>query len=377
MRKIISFAAVICMAVFCLTSCLSNDNSEPQYTDVTVSHGVYVACEGSAAANLDGSLTYFNYESSSSKQFIYQSVNHEPLGKKVTDAAICGSKMYILAPGNKKIYVTNKISVAKTNEIAIGDYTARHITADNKNVYVSTADSKILVIDTISCTISKTYDCGANSKAIRSLANYIVVANGKVEGSDKNGSVTVINTEKSEITNISGEGIVNPADVVLFGDMYGLHIYVVDHGTIDDKGNQTGQSVYEAFKTGKINKICAGTHIAMSNRGNLYVINAPKTTPATQPTYMMYNLINGVSKRFISGSDIEFPAAIAVDNSYNGNQCVIVTSYGTENGKISDKAPGKAIVYTYDGQKVKTYDVGSLPTAICINYDTQKVRITQ
>lgn len=374
MSRIVSFVAVLCMVALCLTSCNTFDDT-PKYSDYIMSNGTYIVSEGSIEENVDGSLSFFYYQSERSSLRVFEQANKEPLGKKVTDAVVCGSKLYILAAGNKKLHVTDRITVAKKNELSLKDYTPRHIASDGTNIYVSTAESKILVIDTLSCTISKTYDCGPNSAGIKALSSYIVVANGKEEGSKENGSVTVINTRTNEVNNYKSDTIYDPSDIMLYGDDYGLHIYILDRGLSDENGNQTGCAVYEVHKDGQVIKICPATSAAISDEGLMYTIYAPKTTPATKPTYTIYDPVYGYSKSFISGTEIAAPVAIAVDNSYNGQYCVTITSAGTTtDGKLSETAPGKAFVYTSSGTAVSTFEVGPMPKTICINYGTARIQ---
>lgn len=362
-------AAIALMVAMGFTSCNTADDDTPTEITMLATAGAYIINNGSADNYHYSTLSYLDYYTLTDKQDIYEVANQGQLDNNTTDAAICGSKLYLVASDSKSILVTNKDNTKKITSIPTNGVTPRHIAANGAYVYVSTYDSKVLAIDTISNTIQKTYSCGAHSEGIASFDKYVVVAD--CSDGESNGSLSVINLASGETMTFKSETIVNPTDVMIYPDQYGvLHIYYIDLGKNDDK--RTGYGMYELLKDGNTRKIINATMASISPTGVVYAINAPQVTPAVEPSYIMYDLYSGITKQFITGKDIAAPAAIAVDPT---NTSVVITSHILSNGAPEKSAPGYACIYSPSGSLIKKLPTGTNPVAICFRWETVKVQL--
>lgn len=368
MKKTFLMAATLLLTMLGFTSCNDSDNTPKEFS-MLVARGAYIINAGIEEGNIDGALTYFDYSTVKASQNVYRTKNGASLGMDVNDAVTWGSNVYIVGAGQKTIYVADRNTVARKANISTGRYTPRHIACNGSFVFVSTAENKVLAIDTLSMSIMKEYDCGNSPQGIDAIGNYIITADSN-DGKGEGASITVINTEKNETKKYEGKDIVNPTNIMTFIDQAGyLHVYYVDQGKLDANNNQSGHGVYELGSTGTSKKIAEGTMATIDGYGNLYVINAPATTPATKPTYIMYNLYSGQNKVFISGSDIAAPAAIKADES---SDIVLITSYYKDGDQINYSRPGYAIAYSSSGSQKAKFDTGVKPATICFNLGVEK-----
>lgn len=375
MKKILSMAAVAVMAVLGLVSC-NDSNDTPKYVDVLVTNGVYVVNRGNQSSSIDGSLTYFDYTADKTSQNVYRLKNNASLGGSVCGATTYGSRIYIVGGDEQMIFVADKSTAAKIANIPTTGMKPRSVAGYGGMVYVSTYDNKVLAIDTLSNTITKTYECGNYSEGIDAIGKYVVTADsdyGKCEG---NASISVIDTTTGKTTTYKNDLIMNPSKIMTFVDAYGsLHIYYLDYGKFDASYNQTGNGVYEIDNTGKSHKICDATMAAVGPNGYMYVINAPYSSKKTAPQYKVVSLgsTSNISQTFIDGKDIDAPAAIEVDPA---NGLIIITSYLKDaDGKTQYSAPGKAIIYNAAGSKVKEFATGVDPVTICFSYGIKTIEL--
>lgn len=381
MRKFIKMAAVVAMAVLTMTSC--NDDDTPSYTTVTVTDGLFVVNAGNQRSGIDGSLTFFDYATAKASQGVYKAKNNASLGVTANDAVVYGSKIYVVGSGENTIFVANSKTIAKVATISTGDNSPRHIVAGGGMVFVSAygkdgENGKVFAIDTLTNTIKKTYEAGSYPEGINGVGEYLFVANSDY-GMGKNPSISKINIVSGTTELIKNDQIKNPVDILI----YGSRVFYVDSGSYDENYNQSGQGVYEIQSTGFSKKIIEGTMAAMNSYlGLIYVINAPYTTPATTPTYSMYELSSNSTREFIDGKDIAYPAYIKVDPLTNN---VLITSYNIVDGYTSYKTPGYGILYSSTGQ-VLTYkdeagticpvrfETGVGPTGACFRYGVATIQ---
>ena len=107
--------------------------------------------------------------------------------------------------------------------------------------------------------------------------------------------------------------------------------------------------------------------MAADHTNNLiYTINAPYTTPATPITYNVYDITTGENKTFITGDDIDSPAAITVD-PVTGD--VYIASYKTnpDTGYADYSGNGYVNKYDSEGNLIGQYETGVGPTAFVFN----------
>lgn len=381
MKNLISLAAIAALTILGLSSCLKesdNDgNNSYTYTGTT---GLFIVNTGNAEAGIESSLTNFDYKTIAAKQDAYKKANGVGLGNDVSDIIIYGSKMYIVGSGAKTVFIASSKTQKQIAAVSTNDYTPRCITAGNGKVYVSTYDRKVLAIDTLTNAISKEYQCGPYAEGLAYIGGYLYVANSDKGG--ENASLTRINLKTDEVLTIKNDNIKYPTAMFTYQDAYGYgYLFFVDQGTIDADGNQKDQMVYSLSSDNVPQKLIEGNYACVTADGRIVAINAPKTTPATEPTYKYYMLTNRTKGTFCDGKDIESPTGIATDPIYG---YVTILSNRKVDGVVSTTQPGYAVTYDYKGnkmtytdadgktQKEMKYDTGVGPAKVCYNLELIK-----
>lgn len=343
MKKFYSLFAMAAIAAFGFTSC-DDDDDAPELVPVETSEGVFVVNSGNMGGKIDGSLTYYDYAKGKAAQNVYQAANDgESLGGTVNDAIVYGSKIYIVGGDESTVFVADKNTLKKVARITAtvnGEAAQpRHATAANGCVYVTTFSNAVLAIDTVTCTIDATYECGSYSEGIAVDGDKLYVADS--DYGRGNASVSVIDLKTKKTKTFKHDNIKNAVGITVADG----RLFLLDSGGYDANWNQSGQGVYEIVG-GKVTKLVDATEMAVAN-GNIYTINAPYTTPATAPTYSVTDIATGKTTTFCDGKEIGYPSKISVD-PVNGN--VYITSYKIGAGGYADyKAAGYCTVYSTSG----------------------------
>lgn len=365
MKKFISLFAVAAVAALGFTSCSSDDDEPQQHDVITSSNGVYILNAGNKGAGIEGSITYLDNKTGKVSQRVYQTANGKALGRTVNDAVTYGSKIYIVGSDENTIFVADRSTMKAVKDIKseVNGAAAkpRHAVAAGGHVYISTYNNKVLDIDTLSLSVVRTLDCGNYSEGMTVLNGYLYTADsdyGKAEG---NASISKIDLATGKTETIKAKEIVNAVDI----KAYNNRLFFLDSGSYDASWNQSGQGIYELLADGTVKKVCSATGMTIAN-GKIYSFDAPYTYPATVPTFSVTDLASGETKKFIDGSDIKSPCAIAVDSKTN---YVYVTSYNEVDGYVSYKTDGYCVVYDTAGNKKKDFVTGVGPAAISFNYD--------
>ena len=98
------------LGTFVLTAC--NLDEEPkEYKDVTVADGLFILNEGSYFSQINGSLDFLGYLSSSVERDIFNKINGRALGGTPNHALICGSKMYIATTEENRVEVVDAMTL--------------------------------------------------------------------------------------------------------------------------------------------------------------------------------------------------------------------------------------------------------------------------
>lgn len=364
MKKFLSIFAVVAVAALGFTSC-SDDDDDPMYDVLRSSNGVYILNAGNKSAGIEGSITYVDNATGAVSQKVYQQANGKSLGRTVNDAVTYGSKIYIVGSNENTVFIADRntmkaiknIKSEVNNEAA----TPRHAVAAGGHVYISTYSNKVLDIDTLSLSVTRTLDCGNYSEGMVVEGGYLYTADsdyGKAEG---NASISKIDLASGRTETIKNAQIVNAVDI----KAYNGRLFYLDSGSYDTSWNQSGEGVFELLADGTSKKICSATAMAIAN-GKIYSFDAPYSNPATTPTYSVTDIAAGVTEKFIDGSDIASPCAIAADPKTGR---IYITSYELVDGFESYKTDGYCVVYGLDGAKVKKFTTGVGPSAISFTYD--------
>lgn len=358
MKKFLSIAALSCIMALGFTSCNDDDDTHYDPILVTVTEGAYIINTGNQASKIDGSITLLNYATTESKQNVYKTVNNKSLGGTVNDAVAYGSKIYIVGSDESTIFVADKLTLKEQKtiktEVDGSAATPRHIVAANGKVYVSTYSGKVLAIDTLSCSVTNTYDCGSYSEGMAVKGDSLFVADS--DYGSGNSSISFINLKTGTTTTIKNDKTTNVTDVMLIDN----NLYFLDQGYYDyaDNYKQKGQGVYMIDKNNKVTLVKEATMWAYYN-GVLYTINNPYGS--NSPKFEATNLISGKSGTFIDGNDIASPCAISIDPVFG---YVFITSYNLKTGYADYSADGYCVIYDYTGNRMKRFDTGVGPCSV-------------
>lgn len=349
MKKFFSILAIAACATLCMTSCDDNDDA-PKLESVEVSEGVFVLNSGNQKGKIDGSLTYYDYNTQTATQNVYQSANGKSLGVTIPGAIVYGSKIYIVGSVESTVFIADRkslkeIATVKT-EVDGAGVKGRGITAGGGYVYVATYANTVLAIDTISNTVTKTFKSGDYSDGICYLDGYIYTGDtdygnyGKAEHGTP--SVTKINVATGESEIIKNELFRNPTIPVAVDG----RIFVQDKGYYGGaNGGQIEQNLFELNADGSIKKaICPASTICASN-DKIYIIDFPYKGESG-PKYRVYDVKKGTLQNFCDGTEIKYPNMISVDAAKN---IVYISSYQLKAGTTSADYKVDGYVVMYDG----------------------------
>ena len=357
MKKYVSLLAVAATAAFALTSCNENDNT-PWLLPVVTPNGVYVVNSGHQSGGINGSLTYYDYETGEATTGVYQAANNgNSLGMTANHAVVYGSKIYIVGSGEKTVFVADKNTlknVANIRMVANGEaVTPRQVVAAYGYVFVSTYNNAVVAIDTLKNAIAQTYKSGDYSEGMTINGPYLYVANSNYgRGKEENSfpSISEINIYTGDTAMYVNEKLNNPVDVKFVNN----RMFVLDSGSYDENWNQVGAGVYELVG-GQPYFRAAATEMGVDG-ARLFLINAPYTSEGTEPTYTMFDTANNGLTTFSTGTDIQYPGKISTDpvKGY-----VYITSYTIgASGYANYKEPGYCVVYDINGNKLGQFNCG-------------------
>ena len=290
MRKNNLYVALLVVSIL-LFACSKNSNSGNP--NQPVSSGVYTLNQGTYGSN-NTTLTYYNFTSGAATTDFFRNANGFDLGDTGSDFIIYGGKIYIVMNVSGYVAVTDIAAhYIDTIDFKNGGVNRgpENIVAYGTNVFVSSTDGTVAVIDTTSLTVSKYILVGSNpAQMIVSGTNLCVSNTGGLSASfDSTVSIIDLNslTETSKIT----VGI-NPGS--LAADNAG-YIYVActgDYNTVGPKlvkvntlDGTIAQSVDSAVGTLKFynnNLLTTGGYLGSANVGYLSTF----TLAAVRPSFV-------------------------------------------------------------------------------------------
>ena len=366
------------MAACSLTSC-SDDEDDNNFVvcPVETSYGVFVVNGGNKSGGIEGSLTYYDYGTQTATQNVYQTANGVALGETPNHAVVYGSKIYIVGSGESTIFVADKNTLKATTNIKVEvegkTATPRQAVAGGGYVFVSTYSNAVIAIDTLTNTISKTFKSGFYSEGMTfGGGQYLYVAGsnyGKGKQEESYPSISIIDLKTGQTKNFTYDLINNPVDVKIAGN----RMFILDSGSYDDNWNQVGAGVYE-LANGEVTKRADATEMAVCGN-KVYVINAPYTYPATEPTYKVFDTTTNSLTTFCDGTDIEYPGKISTD-PVTGQ--VYITSYHIGSSGFADyKGAGYCVIYDSNGVKLGQFDCGTGAGYVVPNISVDYVQTPQ
>lgn len=349
MKKFISFAAIAACLTLSMSSC-DDDDDAPVLEPVEVSDGVFVICSGNQSGKIDGSITYFDYNTQIATPNAYQSANSKSLGLTLPGCVVYGSKIYIVGSVENTVFIADRktlkeIATVKTEVNGVGSK-GRGACAGGGYVFVATYDNAVLAIDTTTNKVTKTFASGDYSDGICYLNGCVYTGDtdyGRY-GKETHGtpSVTKIDVATGKSTIIINKDFRNPTIPVAVDG----RLFVQDKGYYGaSNGGQIEQNLFELNADGTIKKnICAASTICASN-DKIYIIDFPYKGE-NGPQYKVYDVKTGTLTKFCEGTEIKYPNMISVDPAKN---IVYITSYQLKAGSTSADYKVDGYVVMYDG----------------------------
>lgn len=158
----------------------SQPDTTPEVTSPTEATGLYVINAGNLSNNVNGTLSFINFEKGTASNNVFFDINKRSLGSTPQDAIVYGSKMYIAIYGSNIIEIVDKNTAKSIKQIVPTSTQGegpRDIIAANGKVYVSMYDGYVSRIDTLSLTIDATLNVGPNPEEMTVANGYLYVAN--------------------------------------------------------------------------------------------------------------------------------------------------------------------------------------------------------
>ncbi len=228
-----------CIAISFLFSCSKNNTPAPPPVPPKVTTGVFVLNQGTYGAN-NTTLTYYDFASGTQTTDFFKNVNGFGLGDTGSDFIIYGGKMYIVMNVSGYVAVANGVTAKFIDTISFKNAGVNrgpeNIVASGGNVFVSSTDGTVAVIDTSTLAITKYITVGSNPAQMVVTGDILYVSNTGAFSATFDSTVSVIplNTLTESARIVVG---INPGSITT--DNSGS-IYVVCTGDYDTSRAKTG-----------------------------------------------------------------------------------------------------------------------------------------
>jgi YVTN family beta-propeller protein len=169
---------IVLILVFLAISCKKKNVANPVPPLVTT--GVYSLNQGNYGQN-NTTITYYDFTTSIATTDFYQDVNGFGLGDTGSDFMIYGGKLYIVMNNSGNVAVVNALTLKFIDTISfiMGGVNKgpENIAAYGSNVFVSSTDGTVAVIDTTTLAINKLITVGSNPAQMAVSGTNLYVSN--------------------------------------------------------------------------------------------------------------------------------------------------------------------------------------------------------
>src|ERR1700733_860891 len=176
-NKLLFAALVITTFLF---SCSKDKTPAPPPVPPKVTTGVFVLNQGTYGGD-NTTLTYYDFSSGTQKTNFFKNVNGFGLGDTGSDFIIYGGKMYIVMNVSGYVAVANGITAKFIDTISFKNAGVNrgpeNIVAAGGNVFVSSTDGTVAVIDTTSLAVTKYIKVGSNPAQMVVAGDILYVSN--------------------------------------------------------------------------------------------------------------------------------------------------------------------------------------------------------
>lgn len=382
MKKYLLSFAVMMMGAALLTACGDDDTTPtpdpiPTPELVDVSEGLFIVGSGNSLANINGNLSYINYNMGFAIGNAFQAVNGKSVGKTANYVTIYGSKLYVVVDGEATIWVCDKKTLKVQKQLSTTDLlgatdgkSPRAALGNDGKLYFTCYGASydggngiVAAVDTVNFAKQATYTVGSYPDGIALANGQLYVCNSDYSKGQRP-SISKINLASGAVSTLTNEVITNPMMITAIGN----DIYYLDYGTFDANWNQTGQGVRKITADDQVTMIMDGT-VMGSDGKRVFAANAPY---GGTTTYSIYDPATAKVTAW-QPENVLSPAVIAAD-PVTGN--IFITSYSPDpdTGAASYKIPTYTNQYDANGKLVKTY-YNTATGAVAAVFNTNKAYV--
>lgn len=366
MKKHLFKLMLLAVAVVSFTACSDDDDNNTMPVINYASNGAYIVNAGNNGSQINGSLTYFDYNTSAATQNVFRTANSRELGLTVNDGVAYGSKIYVVVDGENTVEVFDKktfksIKQIKTTDL-LGDTNGaspRHIVAGYGHVFFTTYGGYVAAVDTTQFTLTRSWKVGAYPEGLTLVNNIIYVANS--DFGNGNGTISAFNVNSDQVQTVTVKGIENPQKVYVTNDG---QFAVLDWGHYLNEAPWTQENTGLKFVDFSTNDIIKTVPATMADynpfNGNFYLVNAPYGTGITK--YSVFNPSTNQNSTLQLSETPDDPANIKVD-PIKGYVYILSRAIG-ESGYPDYSANGYCLIFNLNGNLVKKVDTGVGPTDV-------------
>lgn len=362
--KYMKLFACLLAGALVLTACGDDDEPTVEYGNVTVTSGLFILNEGNYFSQVNGSLDYLDYSTSSVSRGVFLKANGRALGGTPNNAVICGAKMYIATQDENRVEVVDLNTLKTYSPIDV--IAPRELCTDGKSVYVSSYTGEVSKLDTASLTVvQKSPVVGANLEGIAYRKGYVYVCNAWNNDYTYNTNVVKLNAETlAKVKDITV--MTNPNQLIASGD----DLYLASWGNYFD----VSPFVQHISLDDQVKTMVHGVHIALGDK-KLYVIDTSYDANYNEVnSYYVYDFSTNEYGEFIQGTEIDSPCTIAVDPQTGDVFISSRKKYLDSNGllAVSYTQDGYVARYKADGTFKGKYECGVNPGTLLFVSHTEK-----
>ena len=316
-------------------------------------NGVFIVNEGNFTDS-DGSLSYYNFDSSWVENNVFETINKRPLAAIFQSMTFFNKKGYII-DSNGRIEIVNKNDMTSTGTINNGLALPRHLAGFSNYGYVTdwgpyndnwaNPESKIIVLDLETMQVIKTLETPSRPEGIVVLNDMIYVANSAT-------NLVTIYDPSDNVLKDSIEVNNGPTQFVVDGNQ---DLWVLSTGAYISGGalQQIDPAVNVVIKTADISSSFPNGRFAINGAGDMLFFMGEQWSPDYSYTE------NKVFKSSINTPE-SYTEIISERNLYGlgvdpENDAVHVAD------AVAFQGNGKVYVFDFSGNKLDEYGVGRGP----------------